>query len=191
MNTKRTQIGLIVAAYAQWLVLAAVLAAVAIAGYTWHRDQVKQAEQAVHAHYAGVLADIRDKTATAATAFRARETQWQTHIEKETQDGQDRLDAARRDAVGARAAADGLRADLAHYRAAARAASHPCAAAAGPPASDALDLLADLLTGADEAAGELAAAADLAHAAGLTCERSYDALTNPSRPVAGATEGNP
>ncbi|ARU06130.1 hypothetical protein CCO03_16925 [Comamonas serinivorans] len=160
-------------------VLAAIVAA-AILGLAawWHTGQVKKAEQAVHAHYAAVLADIRDKTATAATAFRARETQWQTHIEKETQDGQDRIDAARRDAIGARAAADGLRADLARYRAAARATQDPCAAAAGPPASDALDLLADLLTGADEAAGELAAAADLAHAAGFTCERAYDALTN-------------
>ena len=174
------------------LTLAAVVAAAALAAAaTWHLGQVKKAEQAVHAHYAGVLADIRDKTATAAREIRATETTWQTRIEGVTRNGQKQIDTARADAAAARAAADGLRADLARYRNSARAASHPCAAAAGPPASDALDLLADLLTGADEAAGELAAAADLAHAAGLTCERAYDTLTNPHRPDGGKPEGAP
>lgn len=160
-------------------------------GFLWHHQEVKKAEQAVHAHYARVLADIQGKTAEAAAQFRATEKTWQTRIEKEAQDGQARINTARRDAAGARAAADSLRADLARYRAAARAATYPSAAAAGPAAGDALDLLADLFAGADEAAGELAAAADLARAAGLTCERAHDALTNPRRPAAGTTESKP
>jgi hypothetical protein len=45
------------------------------------------------------------------------------------------------------------------------------------PASAALDLLADLLSGADAASGILAEALDRSYAAGQLCERSYDALT--------------
>lgn len=151
----------------------------------WHHQQVKKAEQAVHAHYAVVLAGIRDKTAAAEAAFRATETAWRTAIDKEAADGQARKDAARRDAAAARTERGRLLADLARYRAAARAAADSGAAAAGPAAGDALDLLADLLGRADARAGELAEFADAAHAAGLTCERSHDALTHPHRPAAG------
>lgn len=162
---------------AKAIATAVVLAALVALGAWWHLSRVHAAEQAVHAHYAAVLADISGKTAAAAAAFRARETQWQTRFDKEAHDGQTRMDAARRDAAGARAAADGLRAELDRYRAAARAAAHPSAAAAGPTAGDAVDLLADLFARADAAAGELAQAADLARAAGLTCERATDALS--------------
>ncbi|WP_246475015.1 DUF2514 family protein [Diaphorobacter ruginosibacter] len=109
---------------------------------------------------------------------------------KEASDGKAHIDAARRDAGTARAASHRLRDELARYRAAARAASNPGSAATGPPAADALDLLADLLSRADARAAELAEFADAAHAAGLTCQRSYDALTKQSRPDAGATEPN-
>lgn len=176
---------------AKTIIAAIVSAAVLALGAWWHLSRVHAAEKAVHVHYAQVLADISAKTAAAATAFRATEAAWQTRIDKEAHDGQTRIDAARRDADGARRERDGLRADLARYRAAARAATYPGAATAGPAASDALDLLAELFTGADAAAGELAQAADLAHAAGLTCERAYDALTTPRRPDGGTTESNP
>lgn len=155
----------------------AVGAAVTLAA-TWHAGRIKATEQAVHAHYAVVLADIRDKTAAAQAAFRQRETAWQTRFDKEASDGQTRIDAARRDAAGARRERDGLRADLGSYRAATRAAADTSAAAAGETTGVAIDLLAELFSRADEAAGELAQAADLAHAAGFTCERAADALTN-------------
>lgn len=157
-------------------------------GARWHLSRVHAAERAVHAHYAAVLAGISAKTAAAQAAFRATETAWQTQIDKEARDGQTRIDTARRDADGARAAADGLRATLNGYRAAARTAAYPGAANAGPATGDALDLLSDLFAGADATAGELAQAADLAHAAGVTCERAYDALTTPRRPDGGTTE---
>jgi hypothetical protein len=44
-------------------------------------------------------------------------------------------------------------------------------------AGDAIGVLADVLGRADRRAGILAAYADAAHAAGLKCERDYDALT--------------
>lgn len=162
------------------LILAAALIAFWIVlGAWWHTSRVHAAEQAVHAHYAAVLAGISEKTAAAATAFRARETYWQTKFDKEAQDGQNRIDTARRDADGARAAADGLRATLNRYRAAARTAQDSGAASAGPATGDAIGVLADLLEESDRLAGIYAQAADLAHAAGVTCERSYDALTDP------------
>ncbi|MFT4041505.1 MAG: DUF2514 family protein, partial [Thermomicrobiales bacterium] len=147
-------------------ILAAVMAAAIIGLASWlHLSRVHAAEQAVHAHYAQVLAGIRDKTAEAAAQYRAQETAWRASIERIATDGQTALDTARADAAAAGRAADGLRTDLARYRAAARTAQDPGAAAAGAATGDALDLLADLFQRADARAGELAAAADLAHAA--------------------------
>ena len=161
----------------RWLLLAALLAAL-YGAHAWRVSAAaKAAEKATHAHYAAVLADISVKTAAAEKDFRAREHQAQAAIEKEASDGQKKVDLARGDARRADAAADGMRQQLAHYRGAATgAATHPGPAAAGPPAADALDLLADLFSRADGAAGELARFADLAHAAGATCERAYDAV---------------
>lgn len=153
-------------------------AAVTLAA-TWHAGRVKAAEKAVHAHYAIVLNDIHGKTAAALSEFRQREAAWQTKFDKEARHGQDQIDAAHRDAAGARRERDGMRADLDRYRTAARAAAHPGSTAAGPPASEALDVLSDLFLRADEAAGELAQAFDLAHVAGITCERAADALIAP------------
>lgn len=160
-----------------WRLIA--IAAIAGAAWWWHTSAVsaaaKAAEKATHAHYAGVLAGISDLTAEAAKQFRAREQQAQAAIEKEATDGQKKLDIARADAAGARTAAASLRQQLDTYRSAAtRTAAHPGTAPAGPPAGDALDLLAHLFGRADQTAGELAEFADLAHAAGTTCERAYD-----------------
>ena len=56
----------------------------------------------------------------------------------------------------------------------------PAIAGAGAPAGTNASLLAELLERAGYTAAELAAAADAARAAGLACERSYDALTTPA-----------
>ena len=159
-------------------VAVAVIALTVLAAH-WHTGRVKAAEKAVHAHYAIVLNDIQGKTTAAQTAFRQREAAWQTKFDKEARHGQDQIDAARRDAAGARRERDGLRADLDRYRAAARAAADTGNAAAGPTASDAIGVLADLLEESDRLAGIYAQAADLAHAAGITCERAADALIAP------------
>jgi len=114
--------------------------------------------------------------ASFAAAMRATEQAWTERVEKESHDGQTRINTALHDAAAARAAADSLRTTADRYRAAATAAANSCPAASGPAAHDAIHLYADLFAEADERAGELARAADLAHAAGLTCERAYDAL---------------
>ena len=161
----------------RWLLLAGLLAAL-YGAHLWRVGAAaRAAEKAAHTHYAAVLAGIAAQTAAAEKEFRALENKARAAIEKEATDEQAKIDLARADARRADAAAAGLRQQLDTYRrAAARAAAHPGPAPAGPPAGDALDLLAHLLIRADDAAGQLAAAADLAHAAGLTCERAYDAI---------------
>ena len=155
-------------------------AAVALAS-AWHAGRIKAAEQAVHAHYATVLAEINQKTAAAQAAFRIQEASWQTKFDEGARDGQKRVEAARRDTERARAERDRLRTDLNGYRAAARAAAHSDTPGAGETAATAVDVLADLFIGADEVAGELAAALDLAYAAGTTCERAAGALGGESK----------
>lgn len=154
------------------------IAAALIGLASWfHLDRVAEAKRAVHAHYAVVLGDIRQKTVDAVVAFRATETAWRDHLDEVTKDGQERIAQVRSDASGALDERDRMRNELARYRAAAKAPKDPSTPAAGSSAGDALDLLAELLAESDEMAGIYAEAADHAHAAGSTCERAYDALT--------------
>ena len=58
-------------------------------------------------------------------------------------------------------------------------ASNPGTAQGSPSAREPAMVLADLLSRADERAGELAAAYDRARVSGLACERAYDAISQP------------
>ncbi|MCA8014592.1 DUF2514 domain-containing protein [Burkholderia vietnamiensis] len=111
----------------------------------------------------------------AARAEEQRRTAAQSEIAK---DANQQRTAALADAFAARAAAGSLQQRVDQLVAAAR---HPAAAAGGPAAGDALDLLADVLGRADQRAGELAEYADRARIAGQQCERDYDALTAAAR----------
>lgn len=84
-------------------------------------------------------------------------------------------------AARARVASGGLRDQVAALVAASRggSAGHPDPAGGGSAAPSPVDLLADVLSRADQRAGELAEAADAAGIAGRACERAYDALTPP------------
>lgn len=84
--------------------------------------------------------------------------------------------AAVADAAGQR-----LQHDAANFAAAVRCpATDTAAIARGQAATRAAMVLSDLLSRADERAGELAKAYDRARIAGLACERSYDALSTGS-----------
>lgn len=119
---------------------------------------------------------INDAAANAAETERRLSVQNEVIRETTAQ-----LDRARADADAARAAGQRLRDAQRAYIAAALsgAALDPSAARAGPSAATALDVLADLRGRADDTAGELAAALDAAHAAGIACERAYNALNDP------------
>ena len=84
---------------------------------------------------------------------------------------------ARADAVAADRARGSLQQRFAAVAARCGAArADPGAAQPSPAASSPGAMLADVLSRLDAAAGELAAYADASRAAGLACERSYDAL---------------
>ena len=161
-----------------WLILVAAAVVLVVAGW-WHLSRVHKAEQAVHAHYATVLADISAKTAKAAEQFRATETAWRDAFYKEAQDARAKIYAARRDAAAAGAAADGLQRALDRFRAAARAAQDSGAAerGAGEPGADPIGLLAKLLAGHSAELVAVAGYADELRVRGLACERAADALT--------------
>lgn len=84
-------------------------------------------------------------------------------------------DVARDAAVGASAAGERLRKQV-HHLTLSLAARDPGAVGGGAPASDAIDLLADVQRRSDEATDAIARYADEAGAAGRACQASYDAL---------------
>ena len=110
----------------------------------------------------------------AVTAAREEEQRRTKTMEVIADDTRNKLDAAQADAATARAAAAGLRQQLAGFRNRAR--CNPPVAGGSTPAEDPLFLLSDLLSRADERAGELAEFADRAHIAGRACEAAYDSL---------------
>jgi hypothetical protein len=80
------------------------------------------------------------------------------------------------DAAAARRAADSLRQHIARLAAGGQTASDPAPAVSGPPAAGPGLVLAELLIRSVDRTVELAAAYDAANAAGLACERAYDAV---------------
>lgn len=162
-----------------WLAAGLLAVLVALAGW-WHLSRVHAAEQAVHAYYARVLGEISEKTAQAATEFRAAEQAWQTAFDKEARDGQAQIASARADADAAHAAGERLRAALARYRAAARATEGAIAAqrSAGELDPNPADLPAELLARHTAELEVVSRYADELRIRGLTCERSADAMTS-------------
>lgn len=149
--------------------------------YAWWADNVReQGRMEVRAEWAQARERQKDAALREAAA-NAAETERRLKEQQDAQDAHDQaLAAALADAMRASVAADGLRRQLARFTAAAgRPAGHSAAVGDSPPASAALDLLAELLSRADDEAGILAAALDRSHAAGQQCERAYDALTAP------------
>ncbi|MFM5422218.1 DUF2514 domain-containing protein [Aeromonas veronii] len=131
----------------------------------WSAKWDKQAEQ--------------QATAKAKATMEAREEELrrQASIDKVRDDAEKQIARAESDALAARDAADGVLEQA--KRLAARAGkcpSNPSATQSGAPAAEPSVVLADVLGRADARAGELAAAYDRSRAAGLACERAYDAL---------------
>ena len=133
--------------------------------------------------YGEQIADIRAEQAQAVTEAvtqaRAEDQRRIKKMEVIANDTRSKLDAANADAATARTAAAGLRQQLADYRQRTR--CSPATTGGSTPAEDPLFLLSDLLSRADERAGELAEFADRAHLAGRACEAAYDSLRNKSK----------
>lgn len=123
------------------------------------------------------LATARTKAEQEA---RAEEKRRQAEIDEVRDHAQEEIAQAQADATAA-----GIESGRLHEQArrlAARAsqcASNTGTAQGGQAAGQPAMVLADLLSRADERAGELAAAYDRARVSGLACERAYDAISQP------------
>jgi hypothetical protein len=154
-------------------VLAAVAIAAALVGlYRHHAEGLReQGRQEIRAQNAA--AALVQLEADARETKRRLERQGDAQRENQAQ-----LARARADADAHAAARGRMYRQLADFTAAHREGSgSPATAGGGAPAGAALDLLADLLSRADDEGGILAQALDRSYAAGQLCERSYDALS--------------
>jgi hypothetical protein len=112
----------------------------------------------------------------------AKETQRRIDAQQESQNAANKVAAqARADAAAASAAADSMRKQLDTYVATHRgpAPSHPAigSVSKSQPGADPLDLLSELYSRSDEAAGAIAQYADDLRRVGEQCDRDYGALT--------------
>lgn len=101
-------------------------------------------------------------------------TQQQSKIDEVTQDAEKRIEQAHADAAAANVASDGLRKTISKFNSRSKGSD---ASGASPSESEKINMLSELLISADKRAGALAEIADEAIERGLTCERSYDALS--------------
>lgn len=159
----------------------AVCALLMWAGYTW-RDRGAKADlaecQRVHAEAIAITL----RTAREAEAsYRAKEAATAAEHQRITQDANAQTAQARADAARFRAALDRMRRAAATAPSGGASASDSGLATGSPTARAASDMPPELLWRALEAAGDIAAHADLSRIAGQACERSYQALkpTNP------------
>jgi len=160
---------------AAYVALAASLAGT-YAVFIHHERQIGRDE--VHAEW-NASKGVQATAALKEAAKNAAETQRRLAAQQEAQHAHDEeLARARADAAIAAAASGRLSRQLAAFTAAARrAASDPAAVANSEATGSPVDLLADVFSGANSVAGVLGEALDAAHAAGVQCERDYDALT--------------
>ena len=149
--------------------LAIALALAGIFGAGWHTRGVRADRDAAQVQL------------TAAESARAAERGARTQEQQRTQRVQEIADADRKNlsvrlraAQSAAAAAVGLRDDAA--AAVSAAASDPAATGGSASATGPGLVLADVLGRCGSRLAELAAAVDASRAAGLTCERAYDAV---------------
>lgn len=123
--------------------------------------------------------ELSEAKAKAVVLAREEEQRRQASIDKVRQDAEQQIARAEADATAADAAAHSLREQA--RRLAARAGQ--CAGNSNAPQhSEAAPspgvVLADVLSRADERAGQLAAAYDRARASGLACEQAYESLSS-------------
>lgn len=142
-------------------------------------------EQARHAETRQQWADARavQQEAARLESERQRDIEQRRAAANQEQDRADQkaIDIARADAAAAAGVADRLRDRIAALGAASRqTGSNPPAASNSPPAQPAARVLADVYGRLESFETAVAAFADASRAAGLSCEKRYDALIKPA-----------
>jgi len=165
--------------------LCAALLIALLAGIVWHQHTTASlGRQLRHAQDdAAAQRDLAERQAVERGKEAAIHAKQQEAIDAAATS----LAQARSDAAGARSALDRLRERAALHAAAARPPGpDPAPASPGPAASAPADLLANVLSRAADRAQQLAAFADESRAAGLACQRSYEAVRQALSPPASA-----
>ena len=149
-----------------WRPLAIII--IVAAGALWVANKVSSyGEQQYAAGYAKAIADQK-------AADEQEEQRRNAELQKIQADAQQRIDAARNDAVNAAAKSGRLQQQLANIRK--QLIGYSTAESIGNPASNTGVLLADVLSKSVERNRQLAEYADSAREAGLTCVRQYESL---------------
>lgn len=155
-----------------WRPLAIII--IVAAGALWVCSKVSSyGEQRYNDGYAKAVAEQN-------AANKKEEQRRNAELQKIQTDAQQRIDAARNDAVNAAAKSGRLQQQLANIRK--QLVGYSAAESIGNPAAETGVLLADVLRKSVERNRQLADYADRAREAGLTCEAQYNSLRNKKAP---------
>ena len=150
-----------------WRPLAIII--IVAAGALWTRSEiVSYGDQHYANGYAKAIAEQK-------AADEQEEQRRNAELQKIQADAQQRVDAARNDAVNAAAKSGRLQQQLANIRK--QLVGYSTTESIGNPAADTGVLLADVLSKSLERNRQLAEYADRAAEAGRVCEKQYDSLT--------------
>lgn len=150
-----------------WRPLAIII--IVAAGALWIRGEVTEYGDQRYAE--GKAQAIAEQKA----ADKKEEQRRNAELQKIQADAQQRIDAARNDAVNAAARSGRLQQQLANIRK--QLVGYSATESIGDPAAETGVLLADVLAKSVERNRQLADYADRAREAGLTCQKQYESLT--------------
>ena len=149
-----------------WRPMAIII--IVAAGVLWARSEIiSYGEQQYTAGYAKAIAEQK-------AADKKEEQRRNAELQKIQADAQQRIDAARNDAVNAAAKSGRLQQQLANIRK--QLVGYSTAESIGNPAAETGVLLAQLLSESVERNRQLANYADRARETGLACEAQYNSL---------------
>ena len=126
------------------------------------------------AKYSELQRGYAETAQIAQAQARATEQKYQTYIDEARTDGQEKIAKVVADAAADVVVADRVRAERTDRTR--RATENTCTTDGGAAARSTLLLYSELLDKADQRQTDLARESDLRRAAGLTCERAYDAI---------------
>jgi len=164
------------------LVIAALAGGGVALYWSGHADGQEGERKTWQARWNEEAARLATARTKAEQEAREEEQRRQAEIDEVRDHAQEQLAQAQADAAAAGIESGRLREQARRLAArASQCASNPGTAQRGSATEQPAMVLADLLSRADERAGELAAAYDSARASGLACERAYDALLPPTQ----------
>lgn len=158
-----------------------LVAVIMVLGILWgaYNHGVNITDTAWQSKWDAQALELSEAKAEAVTLAREEEQRRQAEIDKVTQDAEKQIALAEADATAADAAAHGLREQAKRLaERASKCAGNTDTPKRGETAPSPSVVLSDVLSRADERAGQLAAAYDRARASGLACERAYESLSS-------------